>query len=1059
MIKHAIFFILFVIVKSLYAQDQISNISHRASAYSNPRAFHKLGDKLLFIANTEAHGAEWWVSDGSDAGTYLLKDITPGPESSLVRFLDTFFSMSVEASTVVANGKLYFLTKNRANQSEIWQTDGTAENTQKVYTHDGEIERFRPNAQGNKFFIIEFKGLYIADIVNNTKTFITPNFGALKFVLPDVVLSQETPSVLDYQLYFIYNENGDYELWSSNGSKAGTYKLFGLRMLHGLPLYNVYKGDVYVYTTNNEKIILKTKGTPATTKLLYSAVEGFPSTNTERFRAMTSRIIDNTLQFIEYPSHISSVVNRLIVRNTVDGENLNTVHNKLLESTTNHGFAAINDNLYWGTSSDIVTFNLSTGEVKKNYLNITKYNLRGYLKKLSNNNLTYFFNENSKSELFILNPSTQVVSKRSFYATEVSEINAHFILAGSPTATGNVNLFKASLEGQNIKPLGILNPVADKDIPHFVMGNYLYFLGDSDLKDIALYKTDGFSSEKISRLDTLGNTIPNGTKSGLLYIENNRAVFSFIDQNSKRYIGATNGTTVGTKTFFSLTNIPTDPKVFSFNNQNLVWFGTDKFYKFDLDNWVTRTATVLSANETRRVIELTDKLLIYNSQALILLDANLRTKLLEVQNLYVKDSTVVPLGIGPRYFYLRKKNSGRLGLVTGNAMDDTSQEIVEIASAQATFKVADGIFVHRRESGKSWVTFVDANGQNIQEFGPLDFETLRGVEKMGNLYALVIATSSNQLNVGMLDISTKSFRILKGNATDKNSQIVKYGLNNVIVGNNIWRITPAKDSLSRLLPDKVYQNARWFEQNRKLYVSFAAPSPETWEIDSLKTEKLGDFFVSSTRFYNLGGKRGFQGYVQNGTQITRGIYISESQGKVTMLKALTEARIMPEQPFAGMLLFTATSEENGTELWLTEGSPERTRQLADIRSGVLSSNPKDFNIIGDKIVLCSALTADNGRQFWNITPPILSIEPSTPSWDIITFPNPVIDRLSIKTNINDTFPPLLRIIDLNGRVVFEKQFSFANQLNNIDISYLPRGNYIVVVQIGNQLMSNKISKY
>lgn len=433
--------------------------------------------------------------------------------------------------------------------------------------------------------------------------------------------------------------------------------------------------------------------------------------------------------------------------------------------------------------------------------------------------------------------------------------------------------------------------------------------------------------------------------------------------------------------------------------------------------------------------------------------------MLEVQNLYVKDSTVVPLGIGPRYFYLRKKNSGRLGLVTGNSLDDAYQEIVEIASAQATFKVADGIFVHRRESGKSWLTFVDANGQNVQQFGPFDFETLRGVEKMGNLYALIIATSSNQLNVGMLDISTKSFRILKGNATDKNSQIVKYGLNNVIVGNNIWRITPAKDSLSRLLPDKVYQNARWFEQNRKLYVSFAAPSPETWEIDSLKTKKLGDFFVSSTRFYNLGGKMGFQGYIQNGTQIIRGIYVSESQGKVTMLKALTEARIMPEQHFAGMLLFAATSEENGTELWLTEGSPERTRQLADIRPGVLSSNPKDFNIIGDKIVLCSALTPNNGRQFWNISPPILSVESPALSWDMITFPNPVIDRLSIKINIDDTFSPLLHIIDLNGRVVFEKQFSFTNQLNNIDISYLPRGNYIVLVQIESQLMSNKISKH
>ena len=42
----------------------------------------QLGDKLIFKATDKASGTEPWVTDGTTAGTGLLKDIFPGTASS-----------------------------------------------------------------------------------------------------------------------------------------------------------------------------------------------------------------------------------------------------------------------------------------------------------------------------------------------------------------------------------------------------------------------------------------------------------------------------------------------------------------------------------------------------------------------------------------------------------------------------------------------------------------------------------------------------------------------------------------------------------------------------------------------------------------------------------------------------------------------------------------------------------------------------------------------------------------------------------------------------------------
>lgn len=78
------------------------------------------GDALYFLRNDPSAGYELWQSDGTKAGTHLLKDIDPGSRSS-------------DAGKFTVSGPwIYFTAQTIKNGREIWRTDGTAKGTRLV---------------------------------------------------------------------------------------------------------------------------------------------------------------------------------------------------------------------------------------------------------------------------------------------------------------------------------------------------------------------------------------------------------------------------------------------------------------------------------------------------------------------------------------------------------------------------------------------------------------------------------------------------------------------------------------------------------------------------------------------------------------------------------------------------------------------------------------------------------------------------------------------------------------------------------------------------------------
>jgi ELWxxDGT repeat protein len=79
------------------------------------------GGILYFAAFHGITGTELWKSDGTAAGTVLVKNIRPGFESSAPTNLTNI------------NGKLYFSANDGVNGQELWSTDGTTAGTELVY--------------------------------------------------------------------------------------------------------------------------------------------------------------------------------------------------------------------------------------------------------------------------------------------------------------------------------------------------------------------------------------------------------------------------------------------------------------------------------------------------------------------------------------------------------------------------------------------------------------------------------------------------------------------------------------------------------------------------------------------------------------------------------------------------------------------------------------------------------------------------------------------------------------------------------------------------------------
>ena len=96
-----------------------------SSDYEIPVVFQTMGNSVIFAADDGEHGVEPWRSDGTEAGTVLLRDVAPGLASSMLRKFDP-------EVTAAAGGFVYFVGDDGVHGRELWRTDGV-DRTELVY--------------------------------------------------------------------------------------------------------------------------------------------------------------------------------------------------------------------------------------------------------------------------------------------------------------------------------------------------------------------------------------------------------------------------------------------------------------------------------------------------------------------------------------------------------------------------------------------------------------------------------------------------------------------------------------------------------------------------------------------------------------------------------------------------------------------------------------------------------------------------------------------------------------------------------------------------------------
>ena len=84
---------------------------------SNPAQLTVVGDVTFFVATTPTTGAELWKTDGTEAGTVLVKDIRGGRGGSDPTRLTN------------VGGTLFFVASDATSRAKLWASDGTAAGT------------------------------------------------------------------------------------------------------------------------------------------------------------------------------------------------------------------------------------------------------------------------------------------------------------------------------------------------------------------------------------------------------------------------------------------------------------------------------------------------------------------------------------------------------------------------------------------------------------------------------------------------------------------------------------------------------------------------------------------------------------------------------------------------------------------------------------------------------------------------------------------------------------------------------------------------------------------
>ncbi len=232
-----------------------------------PYVMSQLGSKVIFYGNDDAHGSELWISDGTLAGTHLLKDIATGSGSSM--------TANAYSEFVILNDKAYFIVTDDTGRLNIWRTDGTETGTELFQNIGGNTY----NNIISKLKIVGGSLQYIVSTIrSSTEHKIWKTDGTavgtilIKSIISNIASAVFSVTATNNRLFFItFAGSFTLQLWSTDGTTIGTIPLltFTSDIFFREPVLSVVNDKFFFngYTSNKDGL-WSSDGTVAGTILI-----------------------------------------------------------------------------------------------------------------------------------------------------------------------------------------------------------------------------------------------------------------------------------------------------------------------------------------------------------------------------------------------------------------------------------------------------------------------------------------------------------------------------------------------------------------------------------------------------------------------------------------------------------------------------------------------------------------------------------------------------------------------------------------------------------------------
>lgn len=221
-------------IDKTYSATLIKDINPGDSGSSSEsRTITVIGNIAYFVADDGVHGKELWRSDGTELGTYMIKDI------NLQRTRED--DPTGDSSPVIVFSyldKIFFSADDGINGNELWITDGTESGTSLFK----DINLAGNSNVSSDWILVGNKAYFAADNGSNgSELWITDFTEQGTFMLKEINIGQVIPhgpinsSLGSEPRGFVLGDNvvcfsastlvAGNELWCSDGTEDGTYMI------------------------------------------------------------------------------------------------------------------------------------------------------------------------------------------------------------------------------------------------------------------------------------------------------------------------------------------------------------------------------------------------------------------------------------------------------------------------------------------------------------------------------------------------------------------------------------------------------------------------------------------------------------------------------------------------------------------------------------------------------------------------------------------------------------------------------------------------------------------